>query len=94
MSIYNNFEDFMQSAINKVECELQDKYGKSILSMMNGSKEESKHMLAEIVQKSLNWPHKYEQRFKDTQNFGQDMNPHANECASSLMLNIIMSNIF
>lgn len=94
MSKYSTFEDFMQAAINKVEFGFQNKYGKSVFSMMNGAKEESEIKFAKIIQKSLNGPHKYEQRFYAWKESGQNMDPLLEECVSSIMLNVIMSNIF
>lgn len=60
MSKYSTFEDFMYAAINKVKFRFQNEYGKSVFSMMNGSKEDSEIKFAKLVQKSLNGPHKYE----------------------------------
>lgn len=91
---YTTFEDFKQAVINKVECEFQNKYNKTVFSMVNGSHEESKIKFAKIVQKSVNGLQKYEQRFNAMKDSGQDMDPFGDECASSIMLNIIMSNMF
>lgn len=90
---YNNFEKFMQASINAASQELESKHGLSIVSIIESSKE-ARGKFAKIVKDTVNGPHNYEQRFKQLSENRQDVEPLIKECASSIMLQVVLSDIF
>lgn len=92
MNKYNHFEDFMQASINAANCELERKYGISILDIVNGSTDK-REQFAKIVKSTVYGSQNYETRFKMLHEKNQDMDHLVNECASSIMLKVVLSNI-
>lgn len=90
---YNNFEEFMQASIDAASLELEKKHGISIISIIESSKE-AQVKFAKIIRDTVNGPHNYEQRLKQLSENRQDVEPLIKECASSIMLQVVLSDIF
>lgn len=93
MSEYSNFEEFMQASINAAYRELEGKYGISFLDSFKKPSANNREIFAEIIKSTVYGSHNYEQRFNRLRETGQDIEPLVNECASSIMLKIVLSNI-
>lgn len=89
----NGFEDFMQASINAANRELEDIYGISILDSFKKSSAKNREIFAEIIKSTVYGSHNYEQRFNRLREMGQSIEPLVNECASSIMLKVVLSNI-
>lgn len=90
MSKYNNFDEFMQLSINNAHQELETRYGVSIPKLINSGSNETRTKFADIVKSTAQ---SFEQRFNQWLQTKQDMKPLISECASSIMLKVVLSNI-
>lgn len=90
MRKYNNFDEFMQVSINTAHQELETKYGISIPKLINGGSKETRAKFADIVKSTAQ---SYEQRFNQWLQSNQDMKPLILECASIIMLKVLLSII-
>lgn len=90
---YSNFETFMQASINAASQKLESRYGMSIIDVMNGSSKETRNKFAKIIKDIVNGSHNYKNRFNRISEMNHDMTPLVNECASSIMLQVVLSDI-